>query len=275
MTTELRQRDWILTIGRTRIRAGSSAELHMDFNVEKSTKREPNRAVIRVYNLSEQRSDGITTETQVSLEAGYTGLTDLLYTGTPRSVENGWGGVDRVLTIESEDAGRQYSTATLDQNWGPGTRYADILRAVTTAMGIGHGNLDLVVGTFERDDGPRSFPEGFTASGPAWRTLDQLARSAGFRWSVQNGVLQLRRGNRPVDTRSISLSPGTGLIGSPKKDADGKVSVMAYLTPGLTPGRVVVVNSREVSGNYQIKRVRYSGASYSETWQAALNLEPY
>jgi hypothetical protein len=247
----------------------------MDFAVDKSTKREPNRAVIRVYNLSTTRIETITTETQISLEAGYVGLTDLLYTGQARTVEDKFSGVDRVLEIESEDAGRSYSRATLDQNWGASTPFADILRSVVSAMEIGAGNLDLLVNQFERDEGPRTFPEGFTASGPAWRTMDNLCRSAGFRWSVQNGVLQLRRGNRPVDERVLRLSPGTGLVGSPSQDADGKVSATAYLIPGLNPGRVVVISSRTVNGGFQIKRVRYSGASFSQTWEAKMDLEPY
>ncbi len=92
---------------------------------------------------------------------------------------------------------------------------------------------------------------------------------------MQNGVLQIRRGNRPVDLRVLRLAPGTGLIGSPSQDADGKVQCTAYLVPGLVPGRVVAVDSRSVSGNYQIKRARYAGASYSDTWEVALNLEGY
>lgn len=275
MTQYLDRRDWALTIGQSRIRSSGGDELHVDFDIDKSTKREPNKAVIRIYNLSEQRSQTINRNTVITLEAGYVDLTDTLYTGEARDITNGFNGVDRVLTIESEDAGRKYSTATLDRNWGPGTTFQTIIGEVVEAMGIGRGNLSLVVGTFERQDGPKVFPEGFTASGPAWRTLDQLARSAGFRWSVQNGVLQMRRGNRPVNTRSIRLAPGTGLIDSPHKDADGKVTCEAYLIPGLNPGSVVVLDSRSVQGNYQIKRVRYSGATYSDTWSAKLSLEEY
>lgn len=280
--SELRERDWSLTFGNTQIRPSIDGELHIDFEVEKSLKREPNKATIRIYNLSEQRRTAITSDTQVVLSAGYLGMTDVIFAGQARVASHALENTDWTTTIEAEDSGASYSSARIQKNYGANTPFLTVLRDVVDAMGIGLGNASTLGSALDRDNGPTTFVEGYTVSGPAWRVLDQLVRSRGLQWSVQSGVLQLKRNGRPVDTRSYRLAPETGLVGGAKVDlvterrtVKKKVSVVAHLVPGLNPGRVVVLESVNASGSYEIQRVRYTGATYSNDWNAELTLEEY
>ena len=258
--------------------------LDINFEVEKTTKREPNKALIRIYNLSERRRQSLSSDADIVLTAGYRGLISTIFSGDAREIYTSRIGPDIVTTIEAEDGGRSYRQAQISASFESGVRAADIMAACVDAMDIGRGNLSEISQYIREDGGIDTYSEGYTATGPAWRVLDGIVRSAGLTWSVQSGVLQLKRNNRPVQTRSIRLSEGTGLIGSPTKEVgqrrrrasqSAKYNAVAMLIPGLDPGRIVVIESRLVNGGFVIKKAKYTGSTFGEEWHAELNLEEY
>jgi hypothetical protein len=147
-------------------------------------------------------------------------------------------------------------------------------------MGIGRGNLSQIGSSATLDSGGSIFSDGYTLDGVAWRELDKLCRSASLRWSVQNGNLQLRATNQPAETTAIRLTPSSGLVGSPKRGKKERgnryiINAQALLIPGLYPGRVVQIESKEVEGAYLCRRVNYKGETTGQSWYADLELQEY
>lgn len=279
----LSRRTWALTLGDMRMSSEGQA-LDVEFVIEKTDGREPNTCRLSVYNLTKARISTITTQSLIRIEAGYDTISDVIFVGYPKSIKQGRNrvvsrttrsDVDRVTEIEAMDSGASYIGTRLDKSYSAGTRCIDVMRDAAKAMGVGLGNLDSLGTTLDRAIGPNAFAEGYVAHGTAWQVFDRLVRSRGMQWAIQDGTVQIRRAGQPVQTRSIVLEPGGGLIGSPEVDKDGYVNVRAHLIPGLTPGSVIVLRSEDVSGNYAIKRTRYTGSTFGDPWDAELMLRSY
>ena len=244
------------------------------FEIVKTLGREPNTANLRLANLAQSTRDQLATDTEIEVRAGYEDDHDVLFIGDARDVWTERDGPDLWSVIEAEDGGRAYRAATMERSWDSQVSPHDAIAACVEALDIGRGNLATASTT-------ASYAEGLVLSGLAWRQLDRVCRDAGLRWSVQNGNLQLRQSGHPAETSAVHLTPGTGLIGSPKRSKrDARThrvtaEARSLITPGLYPGRVVVLDSSTVEGNWRINRVRYQGETRGAPWYADLELEEY
>ena len=297
--SELFRRAWDIRVGTVQIAgegAGEGAEratLDCAFEVELSTAREPNTAAVKIWNLSPSHRQALErTETlALRIAAGYVDSISILFDGdvrvaqsrrrveAHRSAQSRLGRlvtladvVDVITEIEAEDGGRAYRDARVQQSFAAGTPVVSVLRAAVEALGIGEGNLAEIAAD-PTMSGVGTYSEGTVLSGQAYREVDRIVRSIGLTWSIQAGVLQLRSGREPLQVTAVRLTPSTGLIGSPAADADGYITALSLLHPGLYPGRPVVLESREISGSFAVRRVRYVGDTAGADWQAELTLE--
>lgn len=306
---DLYRRAWDLRVGPLRIHGEGAGDgsavnsLDLAFEVNKSTGREPNTATIRVWNLSPEHRAELASQQPltVSIAAGYawsdqqqleSGMIGTLFSGDVQLCSSGPAAsprrrsgrktgmltsrdamVDVLTTIEAEDAGTAYRTATVSQSFAPGATVQAVLRYALAALGVGEGNL-AEIGRLGLRDEIMVYANGTVLSGQAHRELDRVVRSCGLTWSVQGGALQLRRAGRALATTAIRLSAASGLIGSPTPDlSDGTVSATALLIPGLYPGRPVRLEARDLSGDYSVKSVAYSGDTAGLDWYAKVVLE--
>ena len=266
-------RRWYLSIGTLDV-----SDLDLGFTVERSTRREPNTAEIRIWNLSRDSRALVedTPNARVVLRAGYAEDGDpppVLFVGDKRRAWTERDGPDFVTIVQSRDGGRAYNQARISRSYAPGTPVRSVLVDVVEAMGIGRGNLDEFSSAYALRNGADSFPDGFVASGPVRNVLDDLVRGAGLRWSVQNGALQLQRRGTPLQTRAVLLSHETGLVESPTRDEHGTVTALCLIQPGLDPGRRVVLESDVISGGFEIRKVSYTGETRGNDWHATLELK--
>jgi hypothetical protein len=282
--TTLEHRDWSVQVGNVRMTPGPPGRsLTVEFEVTKTTDREPNTCTLKVANLIRRRRDSLQEldDPQLQIIAGYRDFTDTIFVGDARDIWSYRDGVDTWTEIESEDGGTAYRTGTIQQSFAAGTPVATVIEACATAMGVGFGNAASVASGAELDSGGNNYANGTTVSGVAWRQLNRVCSSCSLRWSVQNGVLQLRAAGRPSQVSAIVLNPASGLLESPTRgkrdERTGRITygAKALLIPGLYPGRVVRVQSREVNANLMIQRVRYGGTTTGEDWFAELELQEY
>lgn len=283
--SEIWQRAFDIRVGDIGVNSGVDVTLDAKFSIEKTDSREPNKCTVSIYKLSSERSESISNADQVEVIAGYQNAMATLFAGDIDDVWSDRDGVDRVTHIRANDSGRSYRRTQVHRSFGPNTTIAEVLRYVVGEMGIGIGNLADFESIAERDESPEFFETGFNCSGYAYRVLDNLIRSKGLFWSVQDGVLQIRRRNTPLRDTALVLNSDTGLIGSPTRDlgkqtnrrnqSNSKVNCKAMLVPGLYVGRVIQLESLEITGNYQVKKVSYSGHLRGQEWGAALVLEEY
>lgn len=283
---ELYRRAWALEVGSLRIdgrRPDQLRPLDVSFEVEKSTKREPNTFSASIRNLAPEHRAELegASSIRVSLEAGYEDLISTIFEGdlrdgrskkaAKRRVDN----VDVITELEGEDGGSSYRTATVQRSFAAGTSVSTVLEAAVDALGVGPGNLRELGAAVELEAGGGTYPEGTVLSGQAHREVDRIVRSVGLTWSVQNGNLILRRRNQPVEATAYHLTPRSGLIGSPSKDNEGLISAVALLIPELYPGRRVVLDSQELDAQTYVDRVKYVGDTAGNDWYAELELKEY
>lgn len=274
--TRLFGRQWFLSVGSLDL-----SELDLAFKVERSIRREPNKAEIRVWNLAPQTRATVEAGGIVILRAGYEDP-PRIFRGDTRAVWTVRDGPDYITTIQGRDGGRAYAETRIARAYAPGTPVTRIVRDVVSDMGIGEGNLGEFASSFRMRNGADSFGDGYVAQGPARRVLNDLCRAAGLRWSVQNGALQLMQQGVPLQSRSTVLAADSGLIESPTWDERGQrsrgrrglVTCKTLLQAGIDPGRKVYLESDLVTGDFEVRAQVIVGDTRANDWTSTLTLRP-
>jgi len=285
---ELWGRVWSLQVGTLRVEGAAPRDrgedlysLAVEFSVKKSLRREPNEAEITLWNLSREHRAALAAmeaDADTVLRVGYhdTGL-EQIFSGDLRASPAEWDGPQVKVTLEGSDGGTAYRSARIQRSFAPGTSVYTVLAAAVDALGVGRGNLPQLRDQIRLTSTGNTYPGGTTLSGPARDEINRIVRGCGGSWSIQNGVFRLRlRG--PSQATALRVSPRTGLVGSPTQATDRgvtTVSAKVLMLPGLYPGRVVQIQSREIEGNYEIHRVEYTGETRGQEWGATLELRPY
>lgn len=277
-------RRWRLEVGAGGKRVEVTS-LRTTFSIERHHKPEPGRAVIEVYNLGpDSRSRlsqdferelgaGFVRDVQATLEAGYEHAFPLIFRGKIARVWHRRDGPDWVTTLEADDGARELATKRVRISFTEGTRVTDVFRSVASQLGLGLGNA---LKMFQEGNFSRSisqFAEGLVLSGSSRDVLEQLARSAGLEYSVQNEQLVFTRSGEPLAGQVVELSRDTGLVGAPEPGEQGLVRCRALIRPGLEPARRVHLQSASVDGFYRCASVTYTGDSHGVDWYADLDLQ--
>jgi hypothetical protein len=279
---------WSVQIGTLLIKPGVRGEaLDVEFSIEKSNKREPNTCQVKIYGLGRERRASLPDEAAVVIQGGYKDIIGTIFSGQSTLVDRGSRqGVEIITTIEATDSGEGYREAIVNRSWSGSVSTAEVLRYCLDAMAIGHGNLNANLSALTLGGGGTTYRNGTTVSGPARAVVDRIVRTAGLRWSTQDGVFQLRNGSRPANANAIRLAQETGLVGSPAKQyqkkrsgqvdpTKTKITAKALLNPGYYPGRLVVLESLEISGNFSVERCRHTGSAFGNDWHSDLVLTAY
>lgn len=265
-------RRWQLKIGNSIVCDSQNQSMDMEFQIVKTVRSEPNTCNIVVYNLPQQQTSFTDTSVDIFLSAGYSGSNTnsnygILFKGQIKNIESTWSGASRVTKIDSRDRGNSYSDVILNKNWGPNTTARTIIRELCSVLDIGNGNLEQAFSSGRALRRSEFFTEGFSCTGRAYRTLDNLVRSFGWTFSVQNGVLQLRGRNIQNTNPVLYISPESGLVGSPEiSTSDKKMSFRSLLNSGLYPGSRIYLASSEISGGFEANKVSYVGNTRGSEW---------
>lgn len=244
--------------------------LDVAFSVERTLRRRPNRAEIKVRNLTQdhrRQLEGLPRNRVFTrLEAGYDDERGrgLIFQGELHDAPSKADGNDWVTTVKSRDGhgahGRRVSSSHT-----PGTSLRSTFSTLAGAMGVGEGNLDEVLDGASMG-GVSAFDGGVSLSGAAGDELDRLCDSADLEWSIQDGALQLLRRGGALLREAILLSSSTGMFGSPSLNNDGKLEIRTALIPQLVPGCLIRVESLDRSGTYRVEKATYKGDTASDEW---------
>jgi len=281
---ELWGRVWQLQVGTLLIDGAEPTETHslaVDFSVKKSLRREPNEASITIWNLGREHRAAIAamgSGADVILKVGYreTGL-EQIFSGDLRASPAQWEGPQVRVMLEGSDGGTAYRSARIQRSFAPGTTVGTVLTAAVEALGVGAGNLPQLRSSLRLTSTGETYPGGTALSGPARDEVNRIVRGCGGTWSIQNGSFQLRL-TGPVRRTALRISAQTGMVGSPVQETErGRTTTKAevLMLPGMYPGRIVQLESREVNGNFEIFRVEYKGETRGNAWGAMLELRPY
>jgi hypothetical protein len=256
-----------------RVTVGSLAieNLDVEFKVTKSLQPEPNKAMIRIFNLNRAHREQLEQQTQVPVElfVGYEEsetANGLIYRGTLRRPFSVLEIPDWVTTIRTGDSEKETRSARVNKSFSPGVTFDAMLKEAANALGVGLGNAIEAFSKGKFEEGAKSLFSGGILQGSAHKEMKRLLRSANLEFSVQDGELQVLEIGKALQSRAQVLSPTTGLIGSPQFGTKGQLKVRCLLIPDVFPGRKIQVKSSRVDGLFRVEKASYTGNTRAADW---------
>ena len=279
---ELFNRDFSVQIGPRLIRARPEEDdvakptLRVFFKIEKSLAKAPNQAEVTIYNLSDDSRSAIQEKGAFCIvEAGYVGNVSQLFTGDLTFASTKKVGVDWISTFQSGDGSKQYRSSRINESFPKGTSLAQIMKRASTVLGVDLGNAveKFNEGNFRK--GFEAVSRGMVLQGRTSDEIEKLLKSAGFKWSIQDGALQVLRDDETTEDEAIVLSSGAGLVESPEVGEKGIVTATSLLQGRIRPGRSVNIESRELSGFFKVLSVTHTGDTWdAKNWITQLEAKP-
>lgn len=268
--------------------------LRIHFEIEKNAIGSPNKGKIEVYNLSIGSRQAIGKGTVLRLEAGYNGLTDLLFTGivAPLGLKTERKDSNIVTTMECGDGESAIMLNKLDKAYPGGTTLAQVIGDLAVAMSAaGDGSPQGVAAGIAVGIPDVTYGSGISIHGTCKDTLNKLLPPLGLRWSIQNGALTIvpltaHNGSTAIIVASgvqsnpngpsfFDINKATGLIGTPSRNAQ-YTEFTSLLNPKLVPNAPVQLISENTSlnGFYKIMQAKYEGDTHDNKWQVKCQCIP-
>jgi hypothetical protein len=253
-------------------------EFDIKFKVERSFTKHPNACDVQIYNLPEAtRADLETMPLRVQLEAGYNGVSRLMYIGDLRFGMTELNGATHETLLQLGDADRAITHARTNRSYKPGTTYRTVLKDAASSLG-----MTLPPNLLSDPSLDRQFVAGTVAHGPAREVLTQTLAPFGYHWSVQNGQLRILKDEEVVSGTALPIDEEHGMIGSPhfgSPPRSGKpphVTVKMLLYPEIVPGDVVKLTSKLKNGIFRVEKVVHTGDSHAAgEWVTEIEIKPY
>jgi len=268
-------------------------DLRIQFDIEKTAKKNPNNSSIKIYNLSKStRSEIEKPDTRCLLYAGYREDAGpmLIFNGNVTFAWTKYDGPDVITEFELGDGAREIRDSTISIGYGRDVKSGTVINDIARQMG-----LPL---TMPSNVPERTWQNGLSYYGSARGLLDKVTKGTGLEWSIQNNNLQVIQKGMVTTRQGIVISADSGMINSPEReraskdgtvkveDKDSKKKVKAkkadqkydgwnvktLLLPQLNPGDRVKLEARDVTGIFRVQEVKHTGDSHEGDWQSELKL---
>ena len=262
-----------------------NAGLRVRFEIVKSLQKEPNQAKFEIFNLHPNNVADIEQEyTDLIFRAGYDGNIKDLFSGNTQFVSYYRDQTDYITELICGDGDASFRSAFINQTFAAGENDEQVVEACLQQMpNIHKGELQL--------NGAASL-RGRSYSGMVHKTLDDIARSNGCNWSIQNGELQMVKADKMLNPDSaIVLTAETGLLEAAERTSKG-ISAKCLLNPDIQVNSAIRLNNqairvrlrqRRATGNqagdqagapvslnndgiYKVFKVRHNGDTRSPDW---------
>ena len=209
--------------------------LQVDFDIKMSRSKTPNQGVVAIYNLAETDRRRIERDAKsLRLYAGYDGDNKMIFTGDVVFASSVKESVDWKTEIKAGDGWRSFSQSITSRNYAAGTPIRTIIEQTAKDMGIAlKESANILKGVTTG---------AVTLHGKSQLGVDQIVRSAGGEWSIQDNELQVTPITKPIDGEAIVLDSSSGLLESPSISEKG-VAVRCQIHPDFRPGKVMKLES--------------------------------
>lgn len=242
------------------------------FEVVQSNDSKANKAQASIFNLSESSRARFAERKrpQFIIEAGYVDTEATIFNGEAvhvSSVRAQAGFETQVSAADGLQAQRAIVSASLA---GP-NNVGQVFKQIASRMGVNAERAIAKALSGQFDGALQQLFSGAALMGPADKLMDQLGKSAGFEWSIQNGELVVLTKDGFVDEEVVVLGPRSGLIRSPERRRDEKknreiVVIRSMMQPRMAVGRKVQLESNEISGLFRIEVVKHVGDTHGNDW---------
>lgn len=258
-------------------------ENRVTFNVSKDMDgAKPDTADISIFNLLETsmaifqlEMENENSQLYVTLQTGYAGNLELLYSGEATRLMIFKSGSERVMRIVCGDSDRAINESVSMKAFAKGYSIKkmakdlidDLFDAGKVLIGEGVKAINEFTGT--------DFLKVPTiVSGNTNKALDELLKLKGKKHFIQDRTLKIIDINGYTKVIEQKLNADSGLLGSPMPGDKGGFNVKALLFPYFQqPGCKITIESEMVKGEFIIKRAKYVGDTHGSNWTAELYVE--
>jgi hypothetical protein len=252
-------------------------KMRVQFVVTKHRRSEPNTCEVVITNLSADTRAALQIKPlHVRLDAGYDGQLHRLFVGDVRFAESVRDGAEWHSVLHVGDGARAYRHARVNRSYREGVTARALLAECASAMALVVPPNAAAIAVLDTQ-----FVNGITLNGQASRELDRILEPLGVVWSIQDGRLQVLLRDDARSDPAILVNQDTGLIGSPafgsppQKGEKATLSFKMLLYPGITPGGLVSVQSREINGVFKVDRVAHTGDTHGDAWFSDVECRAY
>jgi hypothetical protein len=258
----LYDRDYTITVQTLQIRP----DMQVAFTVKRTLKTQANTVDLRLYNLTAAHRAELSALPQatVQIDAGYVGQSSTIFLGDLRTHNTVREGTELVTQLSAGDGEKLMQTKRISQSFRKGSKTIDIVKALAAALGVDPGNL--AQASAKLLPFGDMFSMGTVCSGSAAREMTRVLKAVGFTWSIQNGKLQILSIKDVVAGSALLLTSQSGLLDSPTIDKDGFLNCRSLMIPDVFPGRLLVLVSESLSGNFRIEETSHSGDFKGSNW---------
>lgn len=232
----------------------------IEFEVEKSLEKSPNKIDIKIYNLNDQtRADLEKVPLSVHLEAGYDGEYRHLASGDLIRGFSELKGATWETVLQVGDGQRSGAYAWVSKTYSHPTSVKQIVRDAAFQCGF------KLPAELEEMDSLNEKIDAHALYGNAQDEIAKLLAPYGVSISTQNGQLVALPDASVLANQAIVISNDSWLLGSPQygtPQKPGKPATLKFdsmLYPELVPGKKVRLEARSIQGEFKILKVRHSG----------------
>lgn len=250
-----------------------SRPLHISFSVERADTDSANTAKVSLWNLRpEHLAELNKDDCVVVLKAGYGSVMPLVFTGVVTFASTKLDGSDMLTEIELVDNRIELRDTYVSVGYDGVVNCKTIIQDVADQMGV--------TVSFSYNAEFKDIPNGFSYVGPADNVLTKACDTSGLVWSVNNGVLQVKKPKDTMSREVYELSAETGLVNTPTRvqisdEADGYEygwDVEFLMNAAITVDDYVYLNSKQVTGYFRVYSITIDGDNYGSSWTCTARL---
>lgn len=247
--------------------------LHISFSCEKADTDSSNTARVTLWNLNQKHLAELNKNDCVAvLRAGYGSVMPLIFTGVITFAKTKQDGSDVMTEIELVDNRIELRDTFVSVSYTGTVNCKKIVQDTADQMGV--------TVSYSYNAEFKDIPNGYSYVGPAANVLSKACGTSGLVWSINNGVLQIKKPKDTMSREVYELSAETGLIGIPQRvqisdDADSYEygwDVEFLMNAAITVDDYVYLNSMYVKGYFRVYSIAIEGDNYEGTWSCTARL---
>jgi len=243
--------------------------LHVNFSLQKSDLESQNTGRVTVWNLNKSELAVLNEkDCCVSLRAGYGNRLSLIFAGIISYVSTSADGADRKTEIEVVDNLVEIRDTYVTVSYKGTVNWKTIFDDVAAQMGVAV--------SYSYNAKFADISNGFSFVGLARDIMTKGCKCCNLVWSIQNGVMQVKRPGDVMSKEVYVLSPDSGLLGIPARvvitqnEATGKNTlgwdVEYFLNGAINIDDYVKLESEAVTGYFRVYSLEMSGDNVSGDW---------
>lgn len=243
--------------------------LHVNFSLQKSDLETQNTGRVTLWNLNPSQLAVLNEkDCVVSLKAGYGSKLALIFAGIVSYVSTTIDSADRKTEIEVIDNLVEIRDTYVSVSYNGTVNWKIIFDDVAAQMGVAVSysyNAEFV-----------DISNGFSFVGLARDIMTKGCKCCNLSWSIQNGVMQVKKPGDVMSREVYVLSPDTGLLGIPARvvitqdEATGKNTlgwdVEYFLNGAINIDDYVKLESETVTVYFRVYSLEISGDNVSGDW---------